>query len=467
MFSIPGGLGAAASDYIPPKEPKPEVPSFAGVLRVLDSKKKEFEGDPDVTVQLDDIRDKVSELQRHGEISEDKLLTLQAHLEMLKKGNVFNADVLTVTRTITISYIVDAVAQQPTQFNHGKVKDLWVRGEPQSATHAYSTPREGRGVLGKVQYAQHEAELREELQTYGDIRKALGRDEEGHEIAVRNLAIDAEEASSPEQKISGKFTLKMKRASTDLEHRAADKTVTIPQRVSYLAQMARGIADLHKAGFTHGDPKPANVLIYDTEPIDQQAKIADMGKSRRMKRNEHKIHVGNPRFSPPEKTDSFAADAYGFGFMAIWTLEQRYVSDENPMLIPENTFPHKSINPEKSRRGIERYAVMHRDCEQGEVTSLRGTISVYSQRGLASVTAPSLTDLEKAETAVHQYIDVLLQKMREDGVPENVLNELGGLLKQLTKSDPAQRPEMSVAAKKLHDILLTLHTLPPNRTMAA
>ncbi|MDQ6523224.1 protein kinase [Nocardioides sp. LHD-245] len=53
-----------------------------------------------------------------------------------------------------------------------------------------------------------------------------------------------------------------------------------PQALGLCAQLARGLADAHRAGVVHRDVKPSNVLIRDPGTADQHAYLCDFGIAR-------------------------------------------------------------------------------------------------------------------------------------------------------------------------------------------
>jgi serine/threonine protein kinase len=69
-------------------------------------------------------------------------------------------------------------------------------------------------------------------------------------------------------------------------------------------QILRGIQAAHDQGLIHRDPKPANILLTNTEP--PVAKITDFGIVRRENDKRETLHgsvVGTPRYMSPEQAD--------------------------------------------------------------------------------------------------------------------------------------------------------------------
>lgn len=91
------------------------------------------------------------------------------------------------------------------------------------------------------------------------------------------------------------------------------------QALSFAAQAARGLAELHRAGFVHRDVKPANFLLR----ADGSLVLADFGLSvpsghvDRAKPQD--ALTGTPRYVAPEQLQgapaAAAADVYGLGVM--------------------------------------------------------------------------------------------------------------------------------------------------------
>jgi serine/threonine protein kinase len=104
----------------------------------------------------------------------------------------------------------------------------------------------------------------------------------------------------------------------------ADRLVAGPLAASlalrYGADIARGVADLHRAGVLHRDIKPSNVLFRSVNtPGEPALLIADLGLSREIARGSRlTMAVGTPGYMAPEQNDpdrviDERVDVYGVG----------------------------------------------------------------------------------------------------------------------------------------------------------
>ena len=105
--------------------------------------------------------------------------------------------------------------------------------------------------------------------------------------------------------------------------------VTLPSKVRWLADVARGLRYLHFHQITHRDLKPANILLVHKEAADVRelivAKIADFGVSSAVglttRRTGVKVEqVGTCSYDAPEVCDealyTASSDVYAFGITA-------------------------------------------------------------------------------------------------------------------------------------------------------
>jgi serine/threonine protein kinase len=90
--------------------------------------------------------------------------------------------------------------------------------------------------------------------------------------------------------LDGATVLVLERAEGSLDAVA----LPVPEAGSVLAQICEGLAQLHRAGWVHGDLKPANVLLMR----DGSAKLADFGMAAEMEGT----HAYAPAFATPDYT---------------------------------------------------------------------------------------------------------------------------------------------------------------------
>lgn len=83
---------------------------------------------------------------------------------------------------------------------------------------------------------------------------------------------------------------------------------------SYMIQILRGVAELHKLKIVHRDIKPANIFLTDDF---RQAKIGDLNVSKVLKQDLTKTQIGTPYYLAPEiwnkKAYDFRADIFSLG----------------------------------------------------------------------------------------------------------------------------------------------------------
>jgi serine/threonine-protein kinase len=97
---------------------------------------------------------------------------------------------------------------------------------------------------------------------------------------------------------------------------------TLPQRLSWLRSIAKGLAFLHAQGIVHGDLKPGNVLVDSGG----RAALCDFGGSRVGRGDESSLSIGagmggTPRYKDPavasgRNAQRKASDVYSFGILA-------------------------------------------------------------------------------------------------------------------------------------------------------
>ena len=435
------------------------IPSKPLTLQSLkqrtDDRQREFAGDSQISPQLENIQTHLAALEKRSDYvsAHPELLdTLDAHLKMLSQDNPHNNSILHICITILSAALTDPIA---TKIAHGQAKEVFILGDRSRARHVYSVPRETSGVLGKIEYVRHKSELVEELKTARDIREKVPE-------AIRHLAIDAEEVTRPEERVQGKFTLRSAKAEGDLGKVLAKKPSKLRNPWTAMHGLFQGVADLHQAGYTHGDMKLDNVFMYG----DGTLKLADLGKAKKQSPIEDSFYTGNPRHEPPEGRQSQASDVYGLGEMVVETFGS--LAPEGPPALPEvPEKDRKKVTVGEGRSGFERYLIEHKDCTQTETTTLRGKFSTIGRRISSSVTSPSADQLKKADEAVGDYIDKLILKLKE--LPEYgsdeakaALDQMGQLMKDMMRADRSQRIPIKEALERYQQILPALEHITPS-----
>lgn len=99
---------------------------------------------------------------------------------------------------------------------------------------------------------------------------------------------------------------------------------TFEQALDIFLQTAKGLADIHAAGFVHADMKPNNVVICE----DGTVKIIDLGQACPIGTVKERIQ-GTPDYIAPEQVHrreiTPKTDIYNFGATMYWVLTQQHI----------------------------------------------------------------------------------------------------------------------------------------------
>ena len=100
-------------------------------------------------------------------------------------------------------------------------------------------------------------------------------------------------------------------------------SVPIPERLDVLVAIADGLAAIHRAGISHGDIKPENILLAASGRV----VLTDLGLVRAAYEPDRGIVAGTPDYMAPEifsgrqlGTERHLADVYAFGVLAYRVL---------------------------------------------------------------------------------------------------------------------------------------------------
>ncbi|MFE4520044.1 serine/threonine-protein kinase [Kitasatospora sp. NPDC056783] len=145
-----------------------------------------------------------------------------------------------------------------------------------------------------------------------------------HPHLIRTLAVvTVEDPDHPA--LDGAVALVMERAARSLQDLLAEARpgTAVPGAERILAEVCAGLTHMHRAGWVHGDLKPANVLLMP----DGTAKIADFGLTAELEgTHAYAPPLGSPDHVPPEwwsqRTGARgvavrpSADVWAFGVIA-------------------------------------------------------------------------------------------------------------------------------------------------------
>ncbi len=411
------------------------------VKDLLQKKKRALSDDFAATAQLEDIEAFVLELEKYEDFPGNAELLNQVHdaVQKLSKNSSKNDPIFQELRNRLAVVFVGIRAKKVEKIAQGATKNIFVRGEGKEARHVFFVARGGR--FGKISRIGNTREMRAELAQARMIRKKKPG-------AVAYLAIDVEEASE-EERIKGKYTLRSQKATGDLGKLLSDpiKRPSSKQTVSYGSQFLHGMADMHEVGVVHGDIKPENLLTYE----DGTVKVSDFGKTRVLREGEDRVYVGNAAHSPPEGRLSHKGEVYGAGILLIRCLEAPFGQD--PLIAPEEG---KKPRVREERRGVERFLLTDKRCIQVDRTTLRGKFTAFTRSFRTSINRPTADDLKPGEEAIGAYIDALIEQMKKHGADAKAADELGALLKDMTRADPAARVTMREASDRYDPIMARL-----------
>src|SRR5690606_18280033 len=99
---------------------------------------------------------------------------------------------------------------------------------------------------------------------------------------------------------------------------------TFEQALDIFVQTAKGLADIHKAGFVHADMKTNNIVSCE----DGTVQISDLGQACSIGTVKERIQ-GTPDYIAPEQVHrreiTPKTDIYNFGATMYWVLTQQHI----------------------------------------------------------------------------------------------------------------------------------------------
>lgn len=371
------------------------------------------------------------------------------------------------------------------KLDEGAVKVVWIlKNLPSSHQDSLSTNVK-ENVYYTPLYFFKESELRAEFQKVQKIALVIL----SKNLSGEHLVLDIEEVPADER-IEGKYTLKVERASKNFEKKIQDPSTTLPDRVKFAEHFLDGMTNLHLAGYIYGDVKPENCLIFNGV-----LRISDFGKTEEVpKDGKAATYKGNKRFAPPEGVLSQKGDVYSAGMVLIRTFEEAFLSNvnstsETPIKkeapteekktketpTEEKKTESKSLVPigekdvafdmtaDKKLRGVERYVVEHK----AFLASNPGISPKGAGRRLYSIGKNLLKEMniinknnesnknpeENPEYAMYRYIAALSAKLMESGfLTFKQADDFSTLLQDMTRVNPEERIGMEEALERYQNI---------------
>ena len=238
-----------------------------------------------------------------------------------------------------------------------------------------------------------EKDLRKEYEKVERIYNSLPEERKEQQ---KNLALDMMEVKK------GKFHYAAAKCEKDLTDLLSEE-IKLDAAYQLGSDILTGMADLHEAGFVHGDMKSDNIFLYKKGST-LLAKVGDFGKAQRLGEAEQTVMLGNAAHSPPEQRLSRASDVYGTGLLLIRLLEAGLEIPSEERI--ENILPKKT-----------------------------DAFTIFS-RVIATATSGKISTVSR-EAEIHLRIGQL-----------NVLENMKKLLKEMTSDNPAQRPTMAEALER-------------------
>lgn len=280
-------------------------------------------------------------------------------------------------------------------------------------------------------------ELNEEVATAQDIEAALKRiSSDSSELHVQTdfqiredgLGVDAPAAIG------------------DLEDCIRDESLSLEMRLDLAYQVIVGMHNMQKAGYVTGDPKPENILVFKTSDGRLIARISDFGKARKLGKDDFGIDIGNPRFAAPEGVLSYQGEVFSTALMVLRILEEGLHPQKCKRL-------QVNIN-DKVRRGVEGLLLRKgRSDKVGVLDRAAITCDFVS----AKLCGSSLADrAQREERTIHHHIRrVSHHHFRGNSAQpiDKALIDIFGLLKQMTRADPKDRPSMEEVEKRYKGIM--------------
>jgi hypothetical protein len=122
--------------------------------------------------------------------------------------------------------------------------------------------------------------------------------------------------------------------------------IPLAQALRMTAEIARGVADLHRAGIVHRDIKPSNVLIKSTHDGQERLMIADLGIAKNMaEATSLTMSAGSVGYMAPEQNEptlgvDVRADVYSLGALAAHAISGQPPGLAGHIVTQERLYPN-------------------------------------------------------------------------------------------------------------------------------
>lgn len=309
-------------------------------------------------------------------------------------------------------------------------------------------------------------EISDEVITCTDIGEKLASEGIVSKNDENYLAIGMEVVKNPESQKNKKYTVKTAAAEGDLKNAIQEGTLKFPDSLRIGLHIVKGMSNLHRAGYVHGDGKNDNVLLVRGKDGKLTGRIADLGKAQKMKSNERGIYVGNSRFAAPEGNLSHSGEIYTTALLIINTLEGEVLKKNGKdMIISPDNIDTKANT--EGRFGIEKFLVLNKKCIQTDNSTLNKKVKILGKEiknKLNSFIGKSNTvELNESQEQTDMYIKALVVALStEYSGSQKQIEELGDLLLEMTRAKVGEGPKSRT--KSLEDIIPRYNEIMTNFT---
>ncbi len=244
------------------------------------------------------------------------------------------------------------------------------------------------------------------------------------------------------------------RAKNNLEEEVRSGSHTFSENLAMIGQLIDGFDCLHAGGIVLNDPKLENMLGYHINR-EVLVKISDWGRAAQLSEGSYGLYLGNRRHMPPERLSSFKGEVFGIGMMFVRILEEEFLHSNRLMLCdPASSDLSKERQlknehaPEKRRKGMERFLSILSESPHIDVKPI-DVIShlIYSLGAFLSAPSANLKMDQEIDKYLNELEAKLLEKYRGYGYSTQI-HETVSILRDMLKSDPAQRISMKEVSQR-------------------